>query len=68
MGVFRELRTYISAIAAVPILIMLLNTVVLDAFMKFFGSLSSIMAMLLIFVYLVFRTIGLLSSIKSILF
>ena len=67
VGVFRELRTYISAIAAIPILIMLLNPVVLDAFMKFLGSLSSIMAMLMIFVYLVFRSIGLLSSIKSIL-
>lgn len=67
MGVFRELRTYISIIATVPILIMLLNPIVIDAFMQFVGSLSSIMALLLIFVYLVFRFIGLISSIKSIL-
>ena len=65
MKQIKELRTYISAIAIVPILIMLLNQTVLLTFLGFFRSPYFLFALAMIIMYMVLFTRGSFNRMKN---
>ena len=53
-----ELRTYISAFAILPIMVMIVNEVVLTTFLTYFSSIAFFTAFFLIGIYLFLKRIG----------
>lgn len=65
MPLRRELRTYVSALATLPALIMLLNESILASLIDFFSSIGFVAAIGLIALYSVLRRAGVIARIKS---
>lgn len=65
MPLRRELRTYVSALATLPALIMLLNETILSSLIDFFSSIGFVAAVGLIALYSILRRAGVIARIKS---
>ena len=64
MHLHRELRTYVSALASLPIMIMLINESVAMSLVEFAPTLSFASAVILIALYVGLRKIGFFIKIK----
>ena len=58
----RELRTYISALSIAPIAVMIVNPVVLNAFVSYLSSIAFFSAFGLIAIYLFLKQIGFIKT------
>jgi len=65
MPLRRELRTYVSALATLPVLIMLVNGTVLASLIDFLSSIGFVAAIGLIVLYTFLRRGGVIARIKS---